>query len=75
MTLLAGLAIVSCSKDDDKGGNGNCVTCDEFTQAGITLPAEEVCKGDNGNAFIEGEDSGMSYDQYLQVKRAFTTCD
>ncbi len=36
--ILAGLAFVSCSKDDDK--NNNCVTC---TGNG---DSQRVCKGD-----------------------------
>ena len=59
MALLAGLAIVSCSKDDD--GGGNCVSCD------FEGHAQDVCKGDNGNAFMNGVDSQINFDEFVDT--------
>ena len=59
VALLAGMTFVACSNDDDK--NGNCVTCRVQGQSA------EICKGDNGNAFVGGQDSEMSYDDYVDL--------
>ena len=68
MALLAGMTIVACSNDDDKGGNSNCITC---TAQGQSV---EICKGDNGNAYIGNQDSGVSYDDYVEVLDMSADC-
>lgn len=60
MALLAGIMFVSCNKDDDGGGSNNCVTCTIMEQN------MEVCNQD-GNAFVDGQDSGMEFDQYIEI--------
>lgn len=51
--LLAGLAFASCSKDDGNDDNRNrCFTCNSI----------EICEGDNGNAYLQGQDTGVDYD-------------
>lgn len=55
LTLLL-VALVSCSSDDD--GN-DCITC---KVSGISLG--EACKGENGNAFIDGEDMNVPFEDY-----------
>jgi hypothetical protein len=53
----------------------DCVTCAEYSIAGMPMPAVEVCKGTNGNAFLQDVDTGVYLDQYLTLQRVFTTCD
>lgn len=57
--LLAGMTFVACSSDDDNGGN--CITC---TFEG---ESEQVCKGDNGNAFVDGEDQGITFEEAVEI--------
>lgn len=75
MVLLAGLTIVSCSKDDDGGSNSGCVTCDSYTVMGMEMPEQEVCKGENGNAFVDGEDTEMTFDTYVNALETQTECN
>lgn len=65
LVLLAGMTFVACSKDDD---GGNCVTCSE-TFEGETYKYK-VCKNADGNATVEGEDTEMEFDEYVD-----TFCD
>jgi len=74
--ILAGLAFVSCNKDDDKdNNNSNCVTCEAKTVAGFNLPEQRVCRGDNGNAFEGSDDTGVNYDDYVRGQRAIRSCN
>lgn len=76
MVLLAGMTFVACSDDDgDKKSSGNCVTCAAYTMQGMSMPEQKVCKGENGNAFVDGEDSGISYAQAIQAFEMFTDCN
>lgn len=67
-------------KDRVDGGvkSSSCVTCEAYINnvAGLDIPVEEVkvCKGDNGNAFVEGIDTELKYENYLEGARSFTTC-
>ena len=72
--LLLGLVVISCKKDDD-GGDNNCQTCDAYTEQGATFPEVEVCKGDNGNAFLEGTDTTVPFSQYITALEVFTSCN
>lgn len=58
--LLALLLVsfVSCSSDD----NGDCITC---KVEGISLG--EACKGENGNAFVDGEDTNVAFEDYATI--------
>lgn len=58
--------------DDD--AVGTCRTCDAYDIMGEEQPAEEVCKGENGNAFVLGADTGTPYAQYLTVNELVTDC-
>lgn len=59
MALLAGLAFVSCNKDDD-GGSNNCVTCEA---EGIST---EICESENGNVIIAGQETQINFDEYVE---------
>lgn len=57
------------------GGNTtNCVTCAAYTMAGATIPATQVCQGENGNGFIAGIDTGSPYATVLAGLQMLTTC-
>ncbi len=73
--LLLGLVMVSCNKDDDEGSENNCQTCEAYTEQGVNFPEIEVCKGDNGNAFVAGVDTDVSFDQYITTLEVLTTCN
>lgn len=75
--LILGLFFtVSCNKDDDGGGgNDNCQTCEAYEFGGVNIPSEEVCEGENGNAFVDGNDTGMSFDDYITTMEVITNCN
>lgn len=73
--LLLGLVVISCKKDDDGGSDNNCQTCDAYTLQGVTFPEVEVCKGDNGNAFVAGQDTTVSFSQYITSLEVLTSCN
>ena len=50
------LALCSCKEDDSV----SCVQC----SADTTVPFE-VCRESNGNASVNGEDTGTDYDMYI----------
>ncbi|MFL9845941.1 hypothetical protein [Flavobacterium rhizosphaerae] len=53
----------------------NCVTCAAYEINNVPVPATEVCKGTNGNAFIGEIDMGIAYSQYIQAQEMFTDCN
>lgn len=55
--ILLVVAFVSCSSDDDS----NCITC---KVSGISFG--EACKGENGNAFVDGEDTNVAFEDYAE---------
>ena len=59
--ILAGLAFVSCNKDDDK--DNNCVKCTVSFEG--ASQAFDVCKASNGNASVGGQDTGVAFDTYV----------
>lgn len=71
--LLAGVLILgvivmfsSCKEDDSP----SCVQC----TADTTIPFE-VCRENNGNASVNGEDTGTNYDMYVSgLEEAGVTC-
>lgn len=54
------LAYISCSKDDS---SARCSVC-TFSQGDVNI-SESVCEGDNGNAYVQDEDTGIDYDSYI----------
>lgn len=56
------------------GTNENCVSCAAFTQNSQQFPAEEVCQGTNGNAFVGTTDTGMTFATYVAAKEILTDC-
>lgn len=74
--LILGLVFTtSCNKDDDGGGDDGCQTCDGYTIEGIDFPEQRVCEDDNGNAVVDGQDTGTDYDQYIEALETFTNCN
>ena len=59
--LLAGIIFVSCSDDDSSSNNNdNCVPC-------AFEAADEVCEGDNGNAFVNGMDTQQDFNDFVDA--------
>jgi hypothetical protein len=58
---LCFISLFSCKKDDDK----SCTTC----QSELT-PSFELCRESNGNASVNGQDTGTDYDLYVDDLRA-----
>lgn len=56
VTGMSLLSFGACKSDDAP----SCRTC----SSSIT-PAFELCEGNNGNAFVNGQDTGVSYAAYL----------
>jgi hypothetical protein len=60
---------------------GQCRSCSAYTVSipgsseEIEMPAQEVCKGENGNAIVDGIPSQMAYEQYLLGLDQFTDCN
>ena len=58
--LLAGIIFASCSDDDSSSTNDNCVPC-------AFEAADEVCEGDNGNAFVNGMDTQQNFNDFVDA--------
>ncbi|OIQ16256.1 MAG: hypothetical protein BM557_10315 [Flavobacterium sp. MedPE-SWcel] len=65
---------ITANCDNDTSPATNCVTCAEYTVQGQTVPAFEVCEGDNGNAVVGGIDSGVAYSTAIQGYELLTDC-
>lgn len=61
--------------DPDPDPTDECVTCAAFQMGGQTMPAVEVCEGENGNAIVMDQDTGMSFDDYIAGLEMMTTCE
>ncbi|MGQ2984971.1 hypothetical protein [Flavobacterium sp.] len=49
----------------------NCVDC-----MAMNVSMGEVCKGSNNNAYLEGQDTGMTYTQYINtIEQAGGSCE
>lgn len=59
--LSASTFVLSCKSDDTRG----CVTCSAPNTIDFTL-----CEEGDGNASVNGENTGTSYDVYIQDLRA-----
>ena len=55
-TLIALFVLVGCKSDD----GGGCTVCQSDQTA-----AFDVCKDGNGNASVNGENTGTDYDVYI----------
>lgn len=55
-TLITTMLFVGCKSDDDV----SCTVCQSDQTA-----AFDVCKESNGNASVNGENTGTDYDVYL----------
>lgn len=65
--LIIGIILfLSCSKDDKV----SCVSC-----VSENTPVFELCKESNGNASVNGEDTGVKYEVYLaNLQETGVTC-
>lgn len=60
------LSVISCKKDD----GGSCTTCS--TPETISF---EVCQESDGNAWVNGQNTGTDYNTYIQgLEDAGATC-
>lgn len=67
LTLILFAALLLSCKDDDAP---SCVEC----TADTTVPFE-VCRESNGNASVNGEDTGTNYDVYVSgLEEAGASC-
>jgi hypothetical protein len=57
VAIISCLSILSCKKDED----GSCTTCSSPQTADF-----QVCEKANGNAAVNGQDTGTAYDVYIQ---------
>jgi len=77
--LVVGVAFVACKKDDGGGNTDDgCQTCAsyelEVNGQTTTVPEVEVCELANGNAEVNGQDTGIDFSDYIDGLEFFTTC-
>ncbi|MAP55695.1 hypothetical protein [Altibacter sp.] len=66
LLLLFAFAVFSCKKDDGRA----CTTCNSPQTANF-----EVCDDGEGNATVNGENTGTSFDVYIaDLEAAGATC-
>lgn len=58
--FFVGAAVFSCKKDDGR----SCTTCSSPETADF-----QVCEESNGNASVNGEDTGTDFNTYIQGLR------
>lgn len=60
--FLSGMTLFACSSDDDNGNNNNdnCVPC-------ASEASDEVCEGENGNAYINGIDTQQDFNDFVEA--------
>lgn len=64
--LLVVVTMLSCKKDN----GASCVTC-----SSSQTPNFQVCEESDGNASVNGEDTGTSYNVYIAgLEAAGTSC-
>ncbi|MDC8005121.1 hypothetical protein POV27_13750 [Aureisphaera galaxeae] len=64
--LIALLVFFSCKEDETR----TCTQCNNEQ-----TPSFELCREPNGNASVNGEDTGTNYDVYLaDLEEVGTTC-
>ncbi|MEL6811169.1 MAG: hypothetical protein AAFP76_07535 [Bacteroidota bacterium] len=64
MFCALGITLSSCKDDDSR----SCITC-----SSDQTPAFELCRESNGNASVNGEDTGTDYDIYFEGLQASGT--
>jgi len=65
-TLFIIAIVLSCSEEDSV----SCTTCNSPQTTSF-----EVCKESNGNASVNGEDTGTNYNIYIEgLEEAGATC-
>ncbi|MEM7185139.1 MAG: hypothetical protein AAF466_00665 [Bacteroidota bacterium] len=64
IALLSFISFTACKKDE----NRTCVNC-----SSDQTPTFELCRESNGNASVNGEDTGTDYDLYLSDLEATGT--
>ena len=76
MLVLTISSLAACTSNDNTEENNECVICDSYNPGeGGDIPEKEVCKGDNGNAFLGSIDTTIEYNAYLEIQRTVTTCN
>jgi len=68
LLLLSGFVVLifSCKKDDGR----SCVSC-----TSSQTPTFEVCEESDGNASVNGQNTGTAYDVYIAgLESAGTSC-
>jgi len=65
LVLASIFALLSCEKDDQK-----CTTCTTSNQEEIA-----ICELENGNAEVNGQDTGQEYDTYIDIIEDTGSCD
>ncbi|MBY8963642.1 hypothetical protein KJK34_12835 [Flavobacterium sp. D11R37] len=60
VAAFAVMVIISCSSDDS---SSNCAVC-TFNQEGVNI-SESVCEGENGNAYLNDQDTTIDYEEYI----------
>jgi len=66
LVLAVGLFIFACKEDDSR----SCISC-----SSDQTPTFELCRESNGNASVNGEDTGTQYEVYLAgLEEVGTTC-
>ena len=64
--LLVITSVLSCKKDDGR----SCITC-----SSSQTPNFEVCEESDGNASVNGQNTGTSYNVYISgLEAADTNC-
>lgn len=59
---------------EEQNPSTNYVTCAVYQMQGVTVPAQEVCEADNGNAVVNGVEGNVSFDTYITTMEMVTTC-
>jgi|TARA_B110000238_G_C15727866_1_gene269550 hypothetical protein len=66
LILTASLLLFSCKKEDSV----TCTTCNSPQTTSF-----EICRDSNGNASVNGENTGTNYDVYITgLEEAGATC-
>jgi hypothetical protein len=61
LAVFSAITFAACSSDDDNGTGGSaCRTCEIAGE-----DSYRVCRGTNGNAFVDDTDTGVEYGEYL----------
>lgn len=66
IAIVLSISIFSCKKDD----SGSCTTCSAPETASF-----QVCEEGNGNASVNGQDTGTNYNIYIEgLEQAGASC-